>query len=172
MVTAGLAIYDTMQYIRCPVGTLAVGQAASMASLLLAAGQPGQRRTLPHRWVCWLGWLHTLCVCVRGALVCWEWAGMERWPTQTHTHYPPPNQTSLAPPPHLPPLCSRVMLHQPSGGASGQASDIAIAAKEILKMRDLLNGLYVRHTGQTPQRVGERWGWVVGGRGGAGCVSA
>ncbi|KAI3426189.1 hypothetical protein D9Q98_008566 [Chlorella vulgaris] len=96
VVTAGLAIYDTMQYIRCPVGTLAVGQAASMASLLLAAGEVGHRRSLPH---------------------------------------------------------SRVMLHQPSGGAQGQASDIAIAAKEILKMRDLLNKLYVKHTGQEPARV-------------------
>ncbi|EFN56134.1 hypothetical protein CHLNCDRAFT_56121 [Chlorella variabilis] len=98
VVTAGLAIYDTMQYIRCPVGTLAVGQAASMASLLLAAGEAGQRRSLPH---------------------------------------------------------SRVMVHQPSGGARGQATDIAIAAKEILKMRELLNGLYVKHTGQTAQRVEE-----------------
>ncbi|KAL4423094.1 hypothetical protein ABPG77_005899 [Micractinium sp. CCAP 211/92] len=90
VVTAGLAIYDTMQYIRCPVATLAVGQACSMASLLLAAGEDGHRRSLPH---------------------------------------------------------------SPSGGAQGQASDIAIAAKEILKMRELLNGLYVRHTGQEPQRV-------------------
>ncbi|PSC73393.1 ATP-dependent Clp protease proteolytic subunit [Micractinium conductrix] len=98
VVTAGLAIYDTMQYVRCPVGTLAVGQAASMASLLLAAGEKGHRRTLPH---------------------------------------------------------SRVMLHQPSGGAQGQASDIAIAAKEILKMRELLNGLYVKHTGQDAARVEE-----------------
>ncbi|KAL4448540.1 hypothetical protein ABPG75_005759 [Micractinium tetrahymenae] len=98
VVTAGLAIYDTMQYIRCPVATLAIGQACSMASLLLAAGETGHRRSLPH---------------------------------------------------------SRVMLHQPSGGAQGQASDIAIAAKEILKMRELLNGLYVRHTGQEPQRVEE-----------------
>lgn len=98
VVTAGLAIYDTMQYIRCPVATLAVGQACSMASLLLAAGEAGHRRSLPH---------------------------------------------------------SRVMLHQPSGGAQGQASDIAIAAKEILKMRELLNGLYVRHTGQESQRVEE-----------------
>eukprot|EP00887_Chlorella_sp_A99_P004222 scaffold15.g4222.t1 len=96
VVTAGLAIYDTMQYVRCPVSTLAVGQAASMASLLLAAGAPGQRRSLPH---------------------------------------------------------SRVMLHQPSGGAQGQASDIAIQAKEILKTRDMLNALYVRHTGQPAARI-------------------
>ena len=63
------------------------------------------------------------------------------------------------PTPALP--CSRVMLHQPSGGAQGQASDIAIAAKEILKMRELLNGLYVKHTGQPAQRVGAWTG--VGG---------
>ena len=76
----------------------------------------------------------------------------------TRNLFTPPNRSPspLRPRlPHLPPPpCSRVMLHQPSGGAQGQASDIAIAAKEILKMRDLLNGLYVRHTGQTPQRVG------------------
>lgn len=96
LVTAGLAIYDTMQYIRCPVATLAVGQAASMASLLLAAGEPGHRRSLPH---------------------------------------------------------SRIMLHQPSGGAQGQASDIAIHAEEILKMRDLLNRLYNKHTGQAVEEV-------------------
>ena len=97
VVTAGLAIYDTMQYIRCPVSTLAIGQAASMASLLLAAGERGHRRSLPH---------------------------------------------------------SRIMLHQPSGGASGQASDIEIQAREILKMRDTLNGLYEQHTGQTLDRIG------------------
>lgn len=91
VVTAGLAIYDTMQYIRCPIATLAVGQAASMASLLLAAGEPGHRRSLPH---------------------------------------------------------ARVMLHQPSGGAQGQASDIEIHAREILKMRKLLNELYQKHTNQ------------------------
>lgn len=62
-------------------------------------------------------------------------------------------------------MCSRVMLHQPSGGAQGQASDIAIAAKEILKMRDLLNKLYVKHTGQEPARVGESaCGWSVFGQ--------
>ncbi|GBG58926.1 hypothetical protein CBR_g24278 [Chara braunii] len=89
VVTAGLAIYDTMQYIQSPVSTLCVGQAASMASLLLAAGHPGERRSLPN---------------------------------------------------------ARVMIHQPSGGASGQASDIAIHAREILDMRSRLNALYVRHT--------------------------
>lgn len=87
-----------MQYVRCPVATLAVGQAASMASLLLASGEAGHRRSLPH---------------------------------------------------------SRVMLHQPSGGASGQASDIWIHAQEILKTRDMLNSLYVRHTGQDKSRIGE-----------------
>jgi ATP-dependent Clp protease protease subunit len=96
VVTAGLAIYDTMQYIRCPVSTLAVGQAASMASLLLAAGEPGHRRTLPH---------------------------------------------------------SRIMLHQPSGGAQGQATDIEIQAREILKVRDTLNGLYKRHTAQPLDKI-------------------
>jgi len=96
VVTAGLAIYDTMQYIRCPVSTLAVGQAASMASLLLAAGESGHRRSLPH---------------------------------------------------------SRIMLHQPSGGAAGQASDIEIHAREILKMRDTLNGLYNKHTAQPIERI-------------------
>ena len=96
IVTSGLAIYDTMQYIRCPVATLAIGQAASMASLLLAAGEPGHRRSLPH---------------------------------------------------------SRIMLHQPSGGAQGQATDIEIQAKEILKMRDVLNGLYNHHTHQPVETI-------------------
>ncbi|KAI8111813.1 hypothetical protein M9435_004312 [Picochlorum sp. BPE23] len=96
VVTAGLAIYDTMQYIKCPVSTLAVGQAASMASLLLASGEEGHRRSLPN---------------------------------------------------------SRIMLHQPSGGASGQASDIEIHAKEILKMRDRLNHLYYEHTKQPIEKI-------------------
>ncbi|KAL6899452.1 hypothetical protein ACP4OV_006110 [Aristida adscensionis] len=91
VVTAGLAIYDTMQYIRCPVTTLCIGQAASMGSLLLAAGAPGERRALPN---------------------------------------------------------ARVMIHQPSGGAQGQATDIAIQAKEILKLRDRLNKIYHKHTKQ------------------------
>ncbi|XP_062226212.1 uncharacterized protein LOC133924614 [Phragmites australis] len=91
VITAGLAIYDTMQYIRSPVTTLCIGQAASMASLLLAAGGRGERRALPN---------------------------------------------------------ARVMIHQPSGGASGQASDIAIHAKEILKVRDRLNKIYAKHTGR------------------------
>jgi ATP-dependent Clp protease protease subunit len=96
VVTAGLAIYDTMQYVKCPVSTLAVGQAASMASLLLAAGEKGSRRSLPN---------------------------------------------------------SRIMLHQPSGGASGQAADIEIHAREILRMRDRLNELYKYHTGADIQRI-------------------
>lgn len=91
LVTAGLAIYDTMQYIRSPVHTLCMGQAASMGSLLLAGGEAGNRRCLPN---------------------------------------------------------SRIMVHQPSGGAQGMASDIAIQAEEILKLRSRLNGIYVGHTGQ------------------------
>ncbi|KAF6160848.1 hypothetical protein GIB67_036049 [Kingdonia uniflora] len=96
VVTAGLAIYDTIQYIRSPVSTLCIGQAASMGSLLLTAGAKGERRALPN---------------------------------------------------------ARVMIHQPSGGASGQASDIAIQAKEILKVREKLNALYTKHTGQKIERI-------------------
>ena len=91
VVTAGLAIYDTMQYIQPAVATLCMGQAASMGSLLLAAGEDGMRRALPN---------------------------------------------------------AQIMLHQPSGGAQGQASDIAIVAKEILKTRAKLNDIYVHHTKQ------------------------
>jgi len=87
-VSAGLAIYDTMSYIRCPITTICVGQAASMGSLLLCGGSPGQRFCLPH---------------------------------------------------------SSIMIHQPSGGYSGQASDIAIHAKEILRIRDQLNKIYQNH---------------------------
>jgi ATP-dependent Clp protease, protease subunit len=90
-VSAGLAIYDTMQYIRPQVSTVCMGQAASMGSLLLTAGAPGKRFSLPN---------------------------------------------------------SRIMIHQPSGGAQGQASDIEIQAQEILKLRSRLNDIYVRHTGQ------------------------
>ncbi|KAJ1876083.1 hypothetical protein H4R99_005414 [Coemansia sp. RSA 1722] len=90
-VTAGLAIYDTMQYIQCAISTLCTGQACSMGSLLLTAGTKGMRFALPH---------------------------------------------------------STVMIHQPSGGAEGQASDIAIHAREILKTRERLNRIYERHTGQ------------------------
>ena len=91
VVTAGLAMYDTMQYIRSPVSTVCVGMAASAGSLLLTAGAKGKRYCLPN---------------------------------------------------------SQVMIHQPSGGAQGQASDIAIQAKEILKTRERLNQIYVQHTGQ------------------------
>ena len=91
LVTAGLAIYDTMQYIRPPVSTLCIGQAASMGSLLLASGESGQRFALPN---------------------------------------------------------SRIMIHQPSGGFQGQATDIEIHAREILSLRTRLNDIYVKHTGQ------------------------
>ncbi len=91
VVSAGLAIYDTMQYIRSPVSTLCIGQAASMGSLLLAAGAKGKRFATPN---------------------------------------------------------SRIMVHQPSGGAQGQASDIEIQAREILLLRKRLNDIYVKHTGQ------------------------
>ena len=91
VVTAGMAIYDTMQYIRPKVSTLCVGQAASMGSLLLAAGDKGMRFALPN---------------------------------------------------------ARVMVHQPSGGFSGQASDIALHAKEILELKDRLNKIYVKHCSQ------------------------
>ncbi|KIV99850.1 ATP-dependent Clp endopeptidase, proteolytic subunit ClpP, variant [Verruconis gallopava] len=87
-VTAGLAIYDTMTYIRSPITTICIGQAASMGSLLLCGGSPGHRFCLPH---------------------------------------------------------SSIMIHQPSGGYSGQASDIAIHAKEILRVRDQLNRIYQKH---------------------------
>lgn len=90
VVTAGLAIYDTMQYILPPITTWCVGQAMSMGSLLLMAGTPGMRYSLPH---------------------------------------------------------SRIMIHQPSGQASGQATDIQIQADEILKLKSLINDLYVKHTG-------------------------
>jgi ATP-dependent Clp protease protease subunit len=91
VVTSGLSIYDTMQYIRPKVSTLCFGQAASMGSLLLAAGEPGMRYSLPN---------------------------------------------------------SRIMIHQPSGGFSGQATDIEIHAKEILSLKARLNQIYVKHTGQ------------------------
>ncbi len=91
VVTAGLAMYDTMQYIRPKVSTVCVGQAASMGSFLLMAGEPGMRYSLPN---------------------------------------------------------SRIMIHQPSGGARGQATDIEIHAQEILRLRKRLNETYVKHTGQ------------------------
>ena len=98
VVTAGMAIYDTMQYIRPDVSTFCIGQAASMGSLLLTAGAKGKRFALPN---------------------------------------------------------ARVMIHQPSGGAQGQATDIEIQAREILAMRARLNNIYVEHTGQ-PLDVIER----------------
>ena len=98
VVTSGMAIYDTMQFIRPPVATLCVGQAASMGSLLLAAGEPGMRYALPH---------------------------------------------------------ARIMVHQPSGGFQGQASDIERHAKEILAIRQRLNELYAKHTGQPVQVIAD-----------------
>ncbi len=96
VVSAGLAIYDTMQYIRSPVSTLCIGQAASMGSLLLCAGAKGKRYATPN---------------------------------------------------------SRIMVHQPSGGAQGQAADIEIQAREILTLRKRLNEIYVRHTGQALEAI-------------------
>lgn len=95
-VTAGLAIYDTMQYVRPQISTVCVGQAASMGALLLAAGTKGKRFALPH---------------------------------------------------------SRIMIHQPLGGFQGQATDVDIQAREILRMREELNNILVRHTGQSLKRI-------------------
>lgn len=96
VVTAGMAIYDTMQYLKAPVSTICVGQAASMGAVLLAAGAPGKRFALPH---------------------------------------------------------ARIMIHQPLGGFQGQATDIEIHAQEILRMRETLNGLLARHSGQEISKV-------------------
>lgn len=96
VVTSGMAIYDTMQFIKPPVSTLCIGQAASMGSLLLCAGQKGMRYALPH---------------------------------------------------------ARVMVHQPSGGFQGQASDIERHAEDIIKMKRRLNEVYVRHTGQEYETI-------------------
>src|SRR5204862_4045148 len=97
VVTAGLAIYDTMQYLRSPINTVCIGQAASMAAVLLAAGAPGKRFALPN---------------------------------------------------------SRIMIHQPlMSGLGGQATDIDIAAREILRMRERLNEILVHHTGQNVKRI-------------------
>ena len=96
VVTSGLAIYDTMQYIRPDVSTICIGQAASMAAVLMAAGAKGKRFCLPH---------------------------------------------------------ARVMIHQPLGGAQGQAVDIDIQAREILRMREELNSILVQHTGQSMKRI-------------------
>jgi ATP-dependent Clp protease protease subunit len=95
-VTAGLSIYDTMQFIKPDVSTICVGQAASMGSLLLAGGAKGKRYCLPH---------------------------------------------------------SRIMIHQPSGGFQGQAADIDIHAREVLKLRSRLNEIMAKHTGQTVERI-------------------
>ena len=90
-VTAGLAIYDTMQFVKCPVATYCIGQAASMGAVLLAAGAKGRRFSLPN---------------------------------------------------------ARIMIHQPWGGAEGKASDIEITAKEILRLKDILNGILAKHSGK------------------------
>src|SRR5215469_2232053 len=95
-VSAGLAIYDTMQYLRSPVNTTCMGLAASMGAFLLSAGRKGRRSALPH---------------------------------------------------------SRIMIHQPSGGAEGTAADIEIQAKEILYLRAQLNGLYAKHTGRPVEQI-------------------
>jgi len=95
-VTAGLAIYDTMQFVSSDIATLVVGQAASMAAVLLAAGTAGKRHALPN---------------------------------------------------------ARVVLHQPFGGFQGQASDVAIQAREILRIREAINRILIRHTGQAAERI-------------------
>jgi ATP-dependent Clp protease protease subunit len=92
VVSAGLGIYDTMQYVKCPISTICIGQAASMASVLLAAGSPGKRKCLPN---------------------------------------------------------ARVMIHQVSGGTQGQSTDIQIQAKEILRTREILDGILAKHTGKS-----------------------
>jgi ATP-dependent Clp protease, protease subunit len=96
IVTSGLAIYDTMHYIKCPVSTICIGQAASMGALLLSAGTKGKRFSLPH---------------------------------------------------------ARIMIHQPMGGFQGQATDIEIHAREILKMKDTLNQILANATGQPLEKV-------------------
>ncbi|WP_024822276.1 ATP-dependent Clp endopeptidase proteolytic subunit ClpP [Aminobacterium mobile] len=96
VVSAGLAIYDTMQYIKCPVSTICIGQAASMAAVLLTGGEAGKRIALPN---------------------------------------------------------ARIMIHQPLGGTQGQATDIEIHAKEILKLRERLNDILIKHTGQTRRKI-------------------
>ena len=98
VVSSGLAIYDTIQYITCPVATLCMGQAASMGALLLTAGTKGLRYALPH---------------------------------------------------------SRIMIHQPSGGFRGQATDIEIHAREVLRLRQLLNEIMAKHSGRSVERIAE-----------------
>ena len=95
-VTAGLAIYDTMQFVKCPVATYCIGQAASMGAVLLSAGAKGRRFALPN---------------------------------------------------------ARIMIHQPWGGAEGKASDIEITAREILRLKDILNGILAKHSGKDPADV-------------------
>ena len=96
VVTAGIAIFDTMNYIKCDVSTICLGQAASMGALLLAAGTKGKRYALPH---------------------------------------------------------ARIMIHQPLGGAQGQASDVAIQAKEILRVKEMINNILVKSTGQMVEMI-------------------
>ena len=96
VVTSGLGIYDTMQYVRCEVATYCLGQAASMGAFLLAGGTPGKRFALPH---------------------------------------------------------ARIMIHQPHGGASGQATDIEIQAREILRLRETLNAIMAKHSGRTVDEI-------------------
>ena len=95
-VTAGLAIYDTMQFVSCPIATYCIGQAASMGAVLLAAGAKGRRHALPN---------------------------------------------------------ARIMIHQPWGGAEGKASDIEITAREILRLKEVLNGILAKHSGKTVEEV-------------------
>ena len=95
-VTAGLAIYDTMQFVKCPVATYCIGQAASMGAVLLTAGAKGKRHALPN---------------------------------------------------------SRIMIHQPWGGAEGKASDIEITAREILRLKEILNGILAKHSGKAIEDV-------------------
>ena len=95
-VTAGLAIYDTMQFVKCPIATYCIGQAASMGAVLLAAGTKGRRFALPN---------------------------------------------------------ARIMVHQPSGGAEGKATDIEITAREILRLKDILNGILAKHSGRKLEDV-------------------
>lgn len=98
IVTAGLAIYDTMQYVKPPISTLCIGQAASMGAVLLTAGTPGKRYTLPH---------------------------------------------------------SRILIHQPMGGFQGAASDVEIHAREILRIREGINDILAKHTGQPIEKIRE-----------------
>lgn len=102
-VSSGLAIYDTMQYIKPDVRTLCLGQASSMAALLLAGGAAGKRSALPN---------------------------------------------------------ARIMMHQPMGGATGQASDIEIQAREVLKLKEILNSIYHKHTGKTVEQIQKSYNFV------------